>query len=117
VRQGYLVRRTFVHDSKLEVKFVNDKKKIVSGGFYIYIIYLFIYKYSNLFFKLEVYEDDIGDMLVQEQSCPDKSDQEKNSKRNVITKDIEQVWCLSVGIIMIIFYIIKYSCFPIRQCV
>jgi hypothetical protein len=36
-----LVRRTFVHDSKLEVKFVNDKKKIVSGGFYIYIIYLF----------------------------------------------------------------------------
>jgi hypothetical protein len=116
VRQGYLVRKTFVHDSKLEVKFVNDKKKIVSGGFYIYIIYLF----TNIlicFFKLEVYEDDIGDMLVQEQSCPDKSDQEKNSKRNVITKDIEQVWCLSVGIIMIIFYIIKYSCFPIRQCV
>jgi hypothetical protein len=64
-----------------------------------------------LFFKLEVYEDDIGDMLVQEQSYPDKSDQEKNSKRNVITKDIEQVWCLSVGIIMIIFYIIKILMF------
>jgi hypothetical protein len=78
---------------------------------FLYLYYLFIYKYSNLFFKQEVYEDDIGDMLVQEQSDPDTSDQEKNSKRNMITRDIEQVWCLSVGIIVIIFYIIKILMF------
>jgi hypothetical protein len=29
----------------------------------------------------------------------------------VITKDIEQVWCLSVGIIVTIFYIIKVLMF------
>jgi hypothetical protein len=40
-RQGYLVRRTFVPNSKLEEKFINEKNKVVSGGFYIYIIYLF----------------------------------------------------------------------------
>jgi hypothetical protein len=39
-RQGYLVRRTFVPDSKLEEKFANDKKKVVSG---VFIFILFIY--------------------------------------------------------------------------
>jgi hypothetical protein len=40
-RQGYLVRRTFVPNVKLEEIFVNDKKKEVSGVFlYIHIVYL-----------------------------------------------------------------------------
>jgi hypothetical protein len=62
-----LVRRTFVPDDKLEEKFINDKKKELSSVFlYIHIVCLFIYRYSNMSFKQEVYEDDMGDRLVQE---------------------------------------------------
>jgi hypothetical protein len=56
-----------------------------------------------LFFKQEVYEDDIGDMLGQEHNDLDTSDQEKNCKRNVVTKYIDKVWYFSVDIIVIIF--------------
>jgi hypothetical protein len=45
----------------------------------------------------------MGDRLVQEHINLNTSDQEKNCRRNVITKDIEQVWYFSVGIILIIF--------------
>jgi hypothetical protein len=82
---------------------------------FLYSYCLFVYRYSNLFFKQKVYEDGIGYMLVQEQSDIDTSDEEKNCKWNVVTKDIEQVWWFSVGIIVIIFDIIKYLCFSIRQ--
>jgi hypothetical protein len=79
-RHGYLVRRTFVRDDKLEEKFINDKKKEVNSVFCIFIlfVYLFIYKYSNMSFKQEVYEDDMGDKLVQEHNDLNTSDQEKN---------------------------------------
>jgi hypothetical protein len=79
-RHGYLVRRTFVPDDKLEEKFINDKKKEVNSVFCIFIlfVYLFIYKYSNMSFKQKVYEDDMGDKLVQEHNDLNTSDQEKN---------------------------------------
>jgi hypothetical protein len=51
-RHGYLVKRTFVPDVKLEKKSVNDKKKEASGVFFVYSYCLFVYKYSNLSFKL-----------------------------------------------------------------
>jgi hypothetical protein len=84
--------------------------------FCIFILFI-CYKYSNLSFKQKVYEDDIGDRLVQEHNDLNTSDQEKSCRQNVVTKDIEQLWYFSVGIIVIIFYIIKYLCFPIRQSV
>jgi hypothetical protein len=74
-----------------------------SKWFFLYSYILFVYKYSNLFFKQEVYEDDIGDMLGQEHNDLDTSDQEKNCKRNVVTKYIDKVWYFSVDIIVIIF--------------
>jgi hypothetical protein len=70
---------------------------------FLYLYILFVYKYSNLFFKQEVYEDDIGDMLGQEHNDLDTSDQEKNCKQNVVTKYIDKVWYFSVDIIVIIF--------------
>jgi hypothetical protein len=45
----------------------------------------------------------MGDRLVQEHNDLNTSDQEKNCKRNVVTKDIEQVWYFSIGIIVINF--------------
>jgi hypothetical protein len=46
-RHGYLVRRTFVPDDKLEEKFINDKKKEVNSVF-VYSYCLFIYLFADI---------------------------------------------------------------------